>query len=32
MGDAPASDFAGVTPDFLETTTRARGRRETRRY
>ena len=30
--DAQASDFEGVTHDFLETTTRAHGRVETRRY
>jgi len=32
MEDAQASDFEGVTHDFLETTTRAHGRVETRRY
>ena len=32
MEDAQAHDFKGVTHDFLETTTRAHGRVETRRY
>jgi predicted transposase YbfD/YdcC len=32
LEDAQASDFQGVTHDFLETTTRAHGRTETRRY
>ena len=32
MEDAQANDFEGVTHDFLETTTRAHGRMETRRY
>ena len=30
--DAQANDFEGVTHDYLETTTRAHGRVETRRY
>ena len=32
LEDAQANDFQGVTHDFLETTTRAHGRVETRRY
>lgn len=32
MEDALANDFEGVTHDFLETTARAHGRMETRRY
>ena len=32
LEDARANDFKGVTHDFLETTARAHGRRETRRY
>ena len=32
MEDAQANDFEGVTHDFLETTGRAHGRTETRRY
>ena len=32
MEDAQANDFMGVTHDFLETTARAHGRLETRRY
>ena len=32
MEDAQASNFEGIIHDFLETTERAHGRRETRRY
>ena len=32
MEDAQANDFEGITHDFLETSTRAHGRMETRRY
>jgi predicted transposase YbfD/YdcC len=32
MEDAQASNFEGVTHDFLETNERAHGRKETRRY